>query len=135
MEEVPRRTSLAPLATPCFLLCFIGVETEGVLDYQGRAGIISIVLWNLRPQRGPQKSPPEISSQKLADFECRFPYDFYGRDRAPFWPFLEEGFWVGYFCSPCDRDPPTENFKNFTFFKNALKELSVYFWGDNAYFY
>ena len=43
MEEVPRRTSLAPLASPCFLLCLIGVETEGLLDYQGRVGIISIV--------------------------------------------------------------------------------------------
>ena len=31
---------------PCFL---IGLEAEGVLDYQGRAGIISIVRWNLRP--------------------------------------------------------------------------------------
>ena len=49
MEEVPRHTSLAPLASPCFLLCFIGVETEGLVDYQGRAGIISIVRWNLRP--------------------------------------------------------------------------------------
>ena len=26
-----------------------GVETEGLLDYQGRAGIIPIVQWNLRP--------------------------------------------------------------------------------------
>ena len=25
------------------------METEGLLDYQRRAGIISIVLWNLRP--------------------------------------------------------------------------------------
>ena len=41
--------SLAPLASPCFVLCLIGVETEGLLDYQGRAGIISIVRWNLRP--------------------------------------------------------------------------------------
>ena len=24
-------------------------ETEGLLDYEGRAGIISIVRWNLRP--------------------------------------------------------------------------------------
>ena len=48
MEEVPRRTSLAPLASPCFLLC-LGVEAERLLDYQGRAGIISIVQWNLRP--------------------------------------------------------------------------------------
>ena len=38
MEEVPRRTSLVPLAFLCFLHCLIGVETEGLLDYQGRAG-------------------------------------------------------------------------------------------------
>ena len=38
MEEVPRRTSLVPLAFPCFVLRLIGVETEGLLDYQGRAG-------------------------------------------------------------------------------------------------
>ena len=38
MEEVPRRTSLVPLALPCFVLCLIGVETEGLLEYQGRAG-------------------------------------------------------------------------------------------------
>ena len=49
MEEVPRRTSLAPLASPYFVLCVIGVETEGLLEYQGRAGIMSIVRWNLRP--------------------------------------------------------------------------------------
>ena len=45
MEEVLRRTSPAPLAS-----CLVGVETEGLLvDYRERAGIISIVLWNLRP--------------------------------------------------------------------------------------
>ena len=49
MEEVPRRTSPVPLAFPCFVLCLVRVETEGLLDYQGRAGIISIVRWNLRP--------------------------------------------------------------------------------------
>ena len=36
-----------------------------------------------------RKGPP---SQKLADLECRFPYDSYGRDRAPFRPFLAEDF-------------------------------------------
>ena len=41
-------TSLAPLASPCFVLCLIGAETEGLLDYEGRAGIISIVWWSLR---------------------------------------------------------------------------------------
>ena len=43
MEEVPRRTSLVPLAFSYFVLYLIEVETEGLLDYQGRAGIISIV--------------------------------------------------------------------------------------------
>ena len=44
-------------------------------------------------EKGAPRNHPEISSQKLADFECRFPYDPFGRDRAPFWPFLGEGFW------------------------------------------
>ena len=38
--------------TPCvplFVHCLIRVEAEGLLDNQGRAGIISIVRWNLRP--------------------------------------------------------------------------------------
>ena len=48
-EEVPRRTLLAPLASPCFVLCLIGVATEGLLDFEGKAGITSIVRWNLRP--------------------------------------------------------------------------------------
>ena len=48
MEEVLRCTSFVPLAFPCFVLYLIVVETEGLLDYQGQAGIISIVRWNLR---------------------------------------------------------------------------------------
>ena len=39
--------------TPCVpSLCTLftkGGKREGLLDYQGRAGIISIVRWNLRP--------------------------------------------------------------------------------------
>ena len=34
---------------PLFVHCLIRVEAEGLLDYQGRAGISSIVRWNLRP--------------------------------------------------------------------------------------
>ena len=50
MEEAPRRTSLTPLACPCFLLCLVGLEAEGLLDYQGGgAGMIAIVWWNFRP--------------------------------------------------------------------------------------
>ena len=48
MEEVPHRTSLVPFAFPCFVLCSIGVEREGLLDYQGSAGIMSIARWSLR---------------------------------------------------------------------------------------
>ena len=36
--EVTRRTSLVPLAFPCFVLRLIGLETKNVLDDQGRAG-------------------------------------------------------------------------------------------------
>ena len=38
LEEVPCRTSLVPLAFPCFVLRLIGLETKNVLHYQGRAG-------------------------------------------------------------------------------------------------
>ena len=44
-------------------------------------------------EKGAPRNHPEISSQKLADFECRVPYDSYGKNRAPFWPFLGEGLW------------------------------------------
>ena len=43
MEEVPRRTSLAPLASSYSLHSLRGLETEGLLDFQGRAGITSVV--------------------------------------------------------------------------------------------
>ena len=48
MEEVRRRTSLAPLASPCFILSLLSLETEGFFAFQRRAGITSIVRWNLR---------------------------------------------------------------------------------------
>ena len=38
--------------TPCvpfFVHCLARVEAEGLLNNQGRVGIISIVRWNLRP--------------------------------------------------------------------------------------
>ena len=47
-NEWPCCTSLTPLASPFFLLSLIGLETEGLLDYKGRAGVISILQWNLR---------------------------------------------------------------------------------------
>ena len=44
-----------------------------------------------------RKGPPEIITRnfvsEVADFESRFPYDSYGKNRAPFWAFFGEGFW------------------------------------------
>ena len=39
--------------------------------------------------------------------------------------------WLRNFRNPCDRDPPTRNFKNFKFFKNSLKYLTFTF-GERA---
>ena len=74
MEEVPGRTSLLPLAFPHFVHCLIRVEAEGLLDCQGRAGIISIVRWNLRPvifgvENGPNTvSGSTVSNTELSEF-------------------------------------------------------------------
>ena len=50
--------------TPCislFVHCLIRVEAEGLLDYQGRAGIISFVRWNLRASaRNRKKNGPKM---------------------------------------------------------------------------
>ena len=38
--------------TPCvpvLLLVFIGLEAKGLLDFQGRRGITSVVRWNPHP--------------------------------------------------------------------------------------
>ena len=82
LEEVPRRTSLVPLAFPCFVLCLIGVETEALLDYQGRAGdhfhcalepspshIRRRQKWLKSDFRGPPKSNPK--SNLTSDFLTR----------------------------------------------------------------
>ena len=44
-------------------------------------------------EQGAPRNHPEISSQKVADCECRFLYDSHGKNRAPLWPFLGEGLW------------------------------------------
>ena len=43
-------------------------------------------------EEGAPRVHPEISCQKVADFECRFPYDSYGKNRVSFGPFLGEIF-------------------------------------------
>ena len=67
------------------------VARQGVPAHVSNYGIDpdfnSIWLKNRSKQQGlGERGAPEISSQKLADFECRFPYDSYGTDslRAPF---------------------------------------------------
>ena len=82
MEEVPRRPSLAPLAFPCLVLCLVRVETEGLLDYQGRAGIIFIVRWNLRPVIfGVEK---KLTRSSLKGFLNRAPFYKNGRFASSF---------------------------------------------------
>ena len=34
---------------PFFMLVLIGLEAKGLLAFQGRRGIASVVRWNLRP--------------------------------------------------------------------------------------
>ena len=47
--EMPCRTSHAPLCPCVFLFVLIGLKAKGLLDFQGRRGITSIVRWNIRP--------------------------------------------------------------------------------------
>ena len=47
--EAPRRTSLAPLASFGFILTFTSLEAEGFFHFQGNAGIIFVMRWNIRP--------------------------------------------------------------------------------------
>ena len=49
MEEVLHRTSLAPSASPCFILLLVGLQTKGLWDFQGSCEITSTVRWNLHP--------------------------------------------------------------------------------------
>ena len=38
-----------PETPTCFLSVFTGLEARGLLDFQGRRGITSVVRWNPRP--------------------------------------------------------------------------------------
>ena len=50
-----------------------------------------------KPKGPGEREAPEIINRNFVSetgrFECRFPHDSYGRDRAPFRPFSGEGFW------------------------------------------
>ena len=52
MEMIGESTASYLARTPCvpvFLLILTGLEAKGLLAFQGRRGITSIVRWNLRP--------------------------------------------------------------------------------------
>ena len=52
MEMNGKSTVSYLVRTPCipfFLLILIGLEAKGLLAFQGRHGIASVVRWNLRP--------------------------------------------------------------------------------------
>ena len=67
------RTPYVPLFCASLLL---RMETEGVLDYEGRPGIMSIVRWNLRPVIfGVDESPPPRNPKYPLKRE------FYGQDK------------------------------------------------------
>ena len=52
-------------------------------------------------EEGAPRNHPEISSQKVANVECRFTYDSYGRDRAPFWALFRRRILGQYLAAPC----------------------------------
>ena len=71
------------------------VWKNDVWDFQAKSGssgscrlflhfLGSAVTQRGRERKGGPRNHPEISSQKLANFECRFPEDPCGRDRASF---------------------------------------------------
>ena len=75
---VPRSHHLRSLV---FVLCLIALETEGLLDNQGRAGIISIVRWNLRPvifgvEKSCRTKVPRISRIFVPNFALNFAPNF-----------------------------------------------------------
>ena len=47
-----------------------------------------------RERKGAPRHHPENSSQKLANFECRFPDDRNGKNGAPFWPIFRRRIWA-----------------------------------------
>ena len=106
--------------------------TSAKIRSQKRAPISSKTKWP--GEKGAPRNHPEISPRKLVDFECRFSYDSCGRDRAPFWPFLGEGFWGNIRCPLFSRplcftaDPKPKNRTN------SAKEFSEQFEGVTGHY-
>ena len=83
-------------------------------------------------KKGAPRNHPEISSQKLADFECRFPYDSYGRTEHHFGPFLGEGLWGQYPAAPCSPGPFVLLVKSGGLWKFRISGVQRYpFWTPN----
>ena len=69
------RTPCAPL----LILCLVRVETEGLLDYQGRAGIISIVRWNLHPVIFGVDLSSWVGADEVDELGSRFSEPIFGK--------------------------------------------------------
>ena len=65
MEEVPHRTLLAPLASPCFLLYFKRVETEGLFSGRKKAHKHKLfALVNVQMALGQTAGCPRVNRAK-----------------------------------------------------------------------
>ena len=76
MEMIGGSSASHLARTPCvplFCASLLRVETEGVLDYQGRAGIISNVRWNLRPVIfGPECLREQVFVTMISGLQLQF---------------------------------------------------------------
>ena len=93
------------LASPCFVLCLVGVETEGLLGYQGTAGIIFIVRWNLRPV---------IFGVDLCVCVCFFSSPYFKSEKNSLNIKFLGGIFLGH-PGPRRRDIPDQNFMQVAF--------------------
>ena len=86
-RAVPRSYPLRSLV--CFVHSLIRAAAEGLLDYQGRAGIISIVQWNLRPVIF---GVDFVDERQITHLICaRLKYDLYDFFQGVFFgPFIQE---------------------------------------------
>ena len=82
MEEVPRHTSLAPLVSPCLVLCCIGGNRRA-LRLPGEAGIVCIVQRSSKvtfAQSYSGSTQGKVQGQQLSRVTSEFVRD--GRDKA-----------------------------------------------------
>ena len=78
-------------------------------------------------EKGAPRNHPETSSQKLADFGCRFPYDCYGRDRGTILALFRRRILGQYPAAPCSPGP-------FCLLLKVLPVVQMALQTDNNYF-